>query len=64
MKFILSTILMLLSINSYAGWTGKWENKGPDAIIGLSSNPNNPSNAKNTVIAVGYFKNQGCKPVV
>lgn len=64
MKLIFSIFLALASLNTYAGWTGRWEHKNGDVVVGLSSNPQNPVNAKNSLIVIGYFKNMGCSPVV
>jgi hypothetical protein len=61
----LSTLLLDLNFNlSYANWTGKWDSKGADAIIGLSTEPQNPDFGKNAFLIIGYSTKFSCTPVV
>lgn len=47
-----------------ATWKGTWQTKGSDAVIAMSSNPNNPERGMNTFLLVGYKKQFGCEPTV
>ena len=47
-----------------ANWNGRWESKGADALIGLSTDPQNPDLAKNAFLIIGYSKKFNCSPVV
>ena len=63
------TILFLMGafsmcFSAYASWSGSWQAKGSDAIIGLSTEPGNPDEAKNAFLIIGYSKKFDCKPVV
>jgi len=49
---------------SYANWNGKWDVKGADAIIGLSTEPQSPEIAKNALFVIGYSKKFSCMPIV
>jgi hypothetical protein len=61
----LAIILVFVLINSAnAGWNGRWDTKGTDAIIGLSTDPTNPEIAQNTFLIVGYIQSFGCSPVI
>ena len=65
----LRAILLLMGAFSmcfpaYASWSGSWQAKGSDAIIGLSTEPENPNNGKNAFLIIGYSKKFDCKPVV
>ena len=67
MTLIKNLLIFLLSFSlfsAYANWVGKWESKGSDVVIGLSSEPNNPQIAKNSLLVIGYSKKHDCKPVV
>jgi hypothetical protein len=63
-KNLLIFLLAFSSFSAYANWVGKWESKGSDVVIGLSSEPNNPQVAKNSLLVIGYSKKHDCKPVV
>jgi len=64
MKKLMVILLCITSINVNANWIGKWESKGNDVVIGLSSEPNNPQLGKNSLLVIGYSKKHDCKPVV
>lgn len=59
-------LLFLVSLPRYslASWSGKWDFKGSDATVGLSSDPQNPAIAKNVLLIVGYSKKFNCQPTV
>lgn len=63
-------LLLLLTLTTWserslsASWDGTWQTKGSDAVIALSSNPNNPTRGMNTFILIGYKKQFGCEPTV
>jgi len=58
-------LAMLISCGPAAAqWTGKWEAKGSDAIIGLTTEPSNPYTARNGLFAIGYSKSFNCQPVI
>jgi hypothetical protein len=63
--FCLSIFLFDSSLKvAFANWTGKWDSKGADAIIGLSTEPQNPDFGKNSFLIVGYSTKFACSPVV
>ena len=64
MNKLLIFLVFFLVTPANAGWNGKWDSKGSDALIGLSSNPNTPDAAKNAFLIVGYSKNFNCSPVI
>ena len=61
---ILLILLAIISVSAKANWVGRWESKGNDVVIGLSSEPNNPQKGKNSLLVIGYFKKNNCNPVV
>lgn len=64
MKLFLLTYFLLISNIVFAQWSGSWQSKGSDALIGLSTEPSNPDFAKNTYLVIGYTKKFSCLPVV
>ena len=62
--FLFITFASTCSTSSFADWSGRWDFKGADAIIGLSSDPQHPDNAKNSLFVIGYSKKFSCMPVV
>ena len=46
---LLLFLLVIFSVSAYANWVGRWESKGNDVVIGLSSEPNNPQLGKNSL---------------
>lgn len=63
-RFVVVVSTALLCSNSLATWNGKWESKGSDVIIGLSTDPKNPDYAKNSFLIIGYSNRFNCSPVV
>jgi len=57
-------VLALFHSTLFADWSGKWDSKGSDAIIGLSTDPQNPDAANNAFLIIGYSRKFGCIPVV
>ena len=62
-KFLLCGMLFILSQSTFAQFSGTWQVKGADAIVGLSTNPQNPDHGKNAFLIIGYSKKFDCKPV-
>ena len=61
--------LLLFSITFQCGdcsanWSGRWEAKGADVLIGLSTDPQNLDFAKNSFFVIGYSKKFNCSPIV
>jgi hypothetical protein len=61
---LLLFLLAIFSVCAIANWVGRWESKGNDVVIGLSSEPNNPQLGKNSLLVIGYSKKNNCNPVV
>jgi hypothetical protein len=61
---LLLFLLAIFSVSANANWVGRWESKGNDVVIGLSSEPNNPQLGKNSLLVIGYSKKNNCNPVV
>jgi len=61
---ILFVLIFALPTIASAQWSGNWQSKGSDALIGLSSEPSNLDIAKNTYLIIGYTRQFSCTPVV
>lgn len=64
LKILFVVIFSIFCNFAFAGWTGRWDSKGADAIIMLTSDPNNLDFAKNSLLVIGYSKKFDCQPVV
>ena len=64
MNFFLLMYFLLLPNIASAQWSGSWQSKGSDVLIGLSTEPSNPDFAKNSYLVIGYTKNFSCSSVV
>ena len=50
MNFFLLMYFLLLPNIASAQWSGSWQSKGSDVLIGLSTEPSNPDFAKNSYL--------------
>jgi hypothetical protein len=67
MHLILSVFVLAIACqatSAHAQLAGRWETKGSDVLIGLTSDPLSPSSAGNSVLVVGYSPKTGCQAVV
>lgn len=57
-------LLLIVTSTLFAGWEAPWWSQKSDVMIGLSTNPENPSDGKNSLLIIGYSKQFNCNPVV
>ena len=64
MRPIFIFLSVVLSSLAHSQWDSTWQTKYNDALIGVSTNPSNPSQGVNQFISIRYGKDQNCQPTV
>jgi hypothetical protein len=66
MRLLIYNLVLALAwqvATAHAQGAGRWEAKGSDALIGVSTDPNSPSPAAVKLLVIGYSPKTGCRAV-